>query len=88
MSDQDKPMPPVQRNQEGYITNGVELSCDDVVGQKVLCPACSHPLNHWPFGWDEHAAKVCGGLNPSDEATRKQEFKDRFRHLFRPQQSA
>jgi hypothetical protein len=77
-------MTPVQRNEHGYIVNADELSSAEVVGEKVLCPACNHPLEQWPFGWDEHAAKVCSGVQPAEEAARKQEFKSRFRHLFRP----
>jgi hypothetical protein len=84
MSDQNKPMTPVKRNEHGYIVNATELSWHEVVGQMVLCPACNQPLKHWPFGWDEHAAKVCSGVQLADEAARKQEFRIRFRHLFRP----
>lgn len=73
-----------KRNEDGYIVNAEELTCDDVVGQKVLCPACSQPLELWPLGWDEHAAKLCGGIKPGEETARKQEYKTRFRHLFRP----
>src|SRR5258708_9065468 len=76
------------RNKDGYITNAEGLTCDDVCHEKILCPACGHPFEKWPEGWDGHAtgqANFCTGLRETENQKRKAEFKARFRHLFRPQ---
>jgi hypothetical protein len=73
-------------NKDGYITNTEALTCDDVCGEKVLCPACGHPFKSWPEGWDGHATgqkHFCIGLKAMGDAERKAEFKARFPHLFR-----
>jgi len=73
----------VNRDAEGAITNPADLTAEDVVGEKVWCPACAEKLFvAWPEGWDGHAAFACKLEGESAEA-RKAEFKARFRHLFR-----
>ncbi len=75
---------PVQRDAEGVIVNADKLEVDDVVGDRVLCPACGDKVfEKWPFGWDEHSAHQCGGINGASEQERKDAFKERYRHLFR-----
>lgn len=47
-----------------------------------LCPAChTFVFQHWPWGWDAHAAHTCTGLVEVDPDARKCEFRTRFRHL-------
>jgi putative restriction endonuclease len=78
-------MPEVQRNEDSVIINAAELTHEDVVGEKVQCPACHDKvLKCWPLGWDGHAGHPCTALSGSTSEERKQEFKSRFRHLFRP----
>lgn len=75
---------PVQRDVAGVITNADDLTVDDVVGDRVLCPACgNHVFAEWPFGWDAHSATVCPAVNGATEKVRKDDFKERFGHLFR-----
>jgi len=72
------------RNKEGYITNAADLSCDDVIGEKVLCPVCGgSTFKHWSFGWDRHAETKCTGISGSTSKERKAAFKDKLRYLFR-----
>lgn len=75
----------IKRNAEGYITNAVELSYTELLNQRVLCPACNHPFERWPFGWDAHAASVekCPNLESVEPKERKKEFKSRFQIMFR-----
>ena len=73
----------VRRAPADTILNPEELTANQVVHQKVLCPACGvFPFQMWPEGWDAHAASNCAGVSGSDKE-RKAEFKRRFRHLFR-----
>jgi len=75
---------PAQRNASGVITNADDLTVDDVVGERVLCPACGDKVfEQWPFGWDAHAATQCGGTAGTTEVARKATFKERYGHLFR-----
>ena len=72
------------RRADGAITNAAELSVADVVHQKVVCPCCNDfTFEMWPEGWDGHAARKCAGLSPTTEQERKQEFKTKFRFLFK-----
>jgi hypothetical protein len=69
---------------KGVIQNGDELSADQVVGRKVLCPACRKLVfQSWPEGWDAHAEHRCAGITAVDPVRRKGEFKKRYGHLFR-----
>lgn len=71
-------------NANGAVTNALELSAGQVVGRRVLCPACrTLVFRSWPEGWDSHAAQRCRGLRGKDAPARKAEFKRRFEHLFR-----
>jgi uncharacterized protein (DUF433 family) len=68
----------------GAIVNAADLRPDQVVGKKVLCPACrSLVFKTWPEGWDAHAEHKCSGLTANDSARRKTEFKRRYGYLFR-----
>ena len=75
---------PVERNFDGVIVNADDLTVGDVVGERVLCPACGNKVfEHWPLGWDAHSAHQCGALAGATEQARKDAFKERFGHLFR-----
>jgi hypothetical protein len=75
---------PVQRDAGGVIVNADELTVDDVVGNRVRCPACGNKIfKHWPFGWDAHSAHRCAGLSGATVKDRKKAFKEMFSHLFR-----
>jgi hypothetical protein len=72
------------RRSAGIIMNAAELTADEVVGQRVLCPGCEYKVfEDWPNGWDAHAASRCWGVTGSTAEDRKLAFKLRFRHLFR-----
>ena len=74
----------VQRNADGVIVNTDALTVADVVGNRVLCPACGDKIfEPWPFGWDAHSAHRCDGIAGATEQARKDAFKERFGHLFR-----
>lgn len=74
----------IKRNPQGAIINAVELTANLISGQKVLCPACNTKVfEHWPFGWDAHSAHRCDGIIGPDQETRKERYKNRFRHLFK-----
>lgn len=74
----------VRRGEGGEILNAVDLTAEDVVGQRVLCPGCRQTVfASWPEGWDAHAAHRCGGVEGATRAARKASFKHRFAHLFR-----
>lgn len=76
-------MAPIMRA-DGAIINTAELRVEDVVQQKVLCPCCGDRVfQMWPLGWDSHAAHKCAGLLPSSEKERKQEFKSKYKFLFK-----
>lgn len=75
-------MKPV-RDAEGYIVNADVLRVEQVVHEKVRCPACGQALKMWPEGWDSHAAHTCEGLENEDQEKRKVEFRAKFRHLYR-----
>lgn len=75
---------PAQRNTSGVIINAKHCKVDEVVGRRVLCPACrDFVFNKWPFGWDAHAASACCGVEGATEQDRKNYFKQLFRQLFR-----
>ena len=75
---------PVRRNSEGVIINANELIVDEVVGDRVLCPACQNKVFQvWPEGWDAHAAHRCLGVSGSTHEERKAEFKRQWSRLFR-----
>ena len=68
----------------GVIVNAADLRPDQVVGKKVLCPACrSLVFKTWPEGWDAHAEHKCSGVTATDPVRRKAEFKRRYGSLFR-----
>jgi hypothetical protein len=74
----------VRREAAGIIINAAELTADDVVSQRVRCPACDDKVfDTWPLGWDAHAAHVCRGLHATTETERKANYRSRFAHLFR-----
>ena len=73
----------VQRNVHGAIVDADDLDVNDVVSERVVCPACGDfVFEHWPFGWDAHSAHRCGGVTGATEEARKLAFKRRYRHLF------
>ncbi|MDF7826487.1 HNH endonuclease [Pontiellaceae bacterium B12227] len=79
-------MPEVKRNKDGVIINAAELTHEDVVGEQVECPACHDKVfKQWPLGWDGHAGHACSALNGDTQEVRKEEFKAKYRHLFRPE---
>ena len=74
----------VQRDANGVITNAGDLTVDDVVGNRVLCPICnSKVFEQWPFGWDSHSATQCSAAVGATETARKATFKEKYGHLFR-----
>ena len=75
---------PVRRNSDGIVINASELVVDEVVGDRVLCPACHDKVFQvWPEGWDAHAAHRCSGVAGNSEQERKANFKNRWSQLFR-----
>lgn len=75
---------PVERSADGVIVNAAELTADDLVNERVLCPACGGmTFAQWPNGWDAHASHRCPGMGGATAAARKADFKKRFGHLFR-----
>ncbi len=71
-------------DERGVIVNTADLRPDQVVGRKVLCPACrSLVFKTWPEGWDAHAEHKCSGVTANDPVRRKAEFKRRYSYLFR-----
>jgi hypothetical protein len=75
---------PAERNEDGVITNAKDLTVDDVVGNRVLCPGCHDKVfQAWPEGWDAHAAYRCSGARGTTEAERKTSFKHQWQYLFR-----
>lgn len=77
-------MTQIQRSSNGAILNPLELSVDEIVHQRVVCPACEEKIfEMWPEGWDAHAASRCTGVAGSSPELRKEDFKRRFKHLFR-----
>lgn len=75
-----------KRNKYGVIINAEELTADQVVHRRVLCPACRNlTFQMWPEGWDSHARTRCEGLTGSPRE-RKAEFRKRFAALFRDSQ--
>jgi len=74
----------VRRTSDGVIINANELSVDEVVGDRVLCPACHDKVFQvWPEGWDAHAAHRCSGVSGSTDKERKVNFKRQWSRLFR-----
>ena len=75
---------PVGRTPDGVILNAKDLTADDLVQQRVLCPACGEKtFAMWPEGWDSHAAHRCTGVQGATPEERKAAFKREFDHLFR-----
>ncbi len=73
---------PVRKN--GVIVNAGDLTVEDVVQQRVLCPACQEKVfKKWPLGWDAHAASNCRGAEGDADRERKIYFRERFARLFR-----
>jgi uncharacterized protein (DUF433 family) len=71
-------------DERGVIVNAADLRPDQVVGRKVLCPACrTLVFKTWPEGWDAHAEHKCSGVTANDPTRRKAEFKRRYGSLFR-----
>ena len=74
----------IQRDSDGVIINANNLTVDDVVMQRVLCPACGkHVFEQWPGGWDAHSAYRCDGIDGTTITERKASFKTRYQQLFR-----
>ncbi|MEO8450713.1 MAG: DUF433 domain-containing protein [Gemmatimonadota bacterium] len=68
----------------GIIQNAEELSAKQVIGKRVLCPACrSLVFKAWPEGWDSHAERRCRGLSVKGGTERKEEFRRKYGYLFR-----
>lgn len=75
---------PVERNRDGVIMNAGQLTSNEVVRDRVLCPGCQNKVfEMWPLGWDAHAAFKCVGVKGGSEDERKEDFKRQFSHLFR-----
>ena len=75
-------MKPVIRDEA--IVNAVNLTADDVVHCRVLCPACgSFTFDRWPEGWDGHSGYKCEALQQATPEERKAAFKEKFSYLFR-----
>lgn len=73
-----------RRDAAGVVINAGELTADDVVMQRVLCPGCGMKVfEEWSAGWDAHAAYRCSGMQADAHEERKAEFRRRFGHLFR-----
>ena len=71
-------------NENGAISNALDLKVDDVAGKKVVCPMCNDfEFQMWPEGWDAHAASRCAGLSATEAQARKDEYKRATTHLFR-----
>lgn len=76
--------PPSQATQEEVVTNVDGLTAGDVIGKRVLCPACRKTIfKSWPGGWDAHVGSKCPGVSGTNEEARKADFKYRFSRLFR-----
>jgi hypothetical protein len=75
---------PEPRIVNSVIENTAGLSVDQVVHERVRCPACQvFVFQMWPDGWDAHSVR-CGGLQQFATAKRRKEaFKVSYRHLFR-----
>ena len=68
----------------GIVQNAEELSAKQVIGKRVLCPACrSLVFKAWPEGWDSHAERRCRGLSAKGGTERKEEFRRKYGYLFR-----
>lgn len=68
----------------GVIQNAEELAGTQVIGKRVVCPACRGLVfKSWPEGWDSHAERRCRGLSAKDGDGRKAEFRRRYGYLFR-----
>jgi hypothetical protein len=75
---------PIARSPDGVILNAHELTADDLVQERVLCPACGgKTFAMWPEGWDSHAAHRCTGVRGASPEARKAAFKQAYGHLFR-----
>lgn len=66
------------------VLNVAVLNVDEVVGRRVICPACGcFEFQNWPEGWDGHAGFRCEGLSVNSPDDRKLEFRKKLKHLFR-----
>jgi hypothetical protein len=73
----------INRDADGVITNAGDLAAEDVVNEKIWCPACHEKaFAAWPEGWDGHAAFACRVEGETPEE-RKANYKREYRHLFR-----
>ena len=69
---------------EEVITNAEKLTAAEVIGRRVLCPAChKKEFKTWPMGWDSHVAHACPGVSGDTQSQRKALFKNTFAHLFK-----
>ena len=75
---------PIERSPDGTIVNARDLVAEEVIGERVLCPACSDKVFQvWPEGWDAHSVFRCVGIRGSTQEEKKANFKQRFHYLFR-----
>lgn len=76
----------VKRDAAGVIINATELVAEQLVHERVLCPACGRKVfAMWPEGWDAHAGslKACVADLGDSGPQRKAEYKRQYRALFR-----
>jgi len=67
------------RSPNGAIANPTELTVDQNVHQRVVCPGCENMVfAMWPEGWDAHAASRCAGVTGETPDGRKAGYKRRF----------
>ena len=75
---------PIERDEKGVIINAEDLVVDQVVHDRVLCPACHEKVfARWPLGWDAHSKHVCTGIEGNDGEARKTWFRQNSNYLFR-----
>lgn len=73
----------VRRGPDGTILNTSELSAQQVVHQRVLCPGCgAATFPRWPDGWEAHARSECAVVASGSDTERCANFKRLFGHLF------
>ena len=72
------------KNENGAITNAIDLHADAVVGEKIVCPVCDDfEYENWPLGWDTHAKYRCEGLRGNDLEKRRDKYRNKTAHLFK-----
>lgn len=75
---------PVKRNSDGVIINAWQLTSQEVLHNRVMCPGCrSKVFEMWPLGWHTHVAFKCTGVKNGSEDQRKAAFKQQYSYLFR-----